>query len=76
MSSSEEGQRAIDALHGQSHDGRELTVNEARPMEPRGPRREFSGGSGRITPGPGVFFAQAGTIGNSRSAINSCPASL
>ncbi len=44
MSSSEEGQRAIDALHGQSHDGRELTVNEARPMESRGPR-EFSGGN-------------------------------
>ena len=46
MSTSEEGQRAIDALHGQNHDGRDLTVNEARPMEARGPRREFSGGSG------------------------------
>jgi RNA recognition motif-containing protein len=43
MSSSEEGQRAIDALNGQNHDGRDLTVNEARPMEARGPRREFSG---------------------------------
>jgi RNA recognition motif-containing protein len=42
MSTSEEGQRAVDALNGQSHDGRELTVNEARPMEPRGPRKEFS----------------------------------
>jgi RNA recognition motif-containing protein len=53
MSSSEEGTRAIEALHGHSHDGRELTVNEARPMESRGPRREFSndnrsgGGGGR-----------------------------
>jgi RNA recognition motif-containing protein len=46
MSSSEEGQRAIDALHGQNHDGRDLTVNEARPMESRGPRREFSSGGG------------------------------
>ena len=46
MSTNEEGQRAIDALHGQNHDGRDLTVNEARPMEARGPRREFSGGSG------------------------------
>ncbi len=50
MSSAEEGQRAIDALHGQNHDGRDLTVNEAKPMESRGPRREFSnsnrGGSG------------------------------
>ena len=46
MSSAEEGQRAIDALHGQNHDGRDLTVNEAKPMESRGPRREYSGGGG------------------------------
>ena len=56
MSSAEEGQKAIDALHGQNHDGRDLTVNEAKPMEPRGggrsggggggQRREYSGGSG------------------------------
>jgi RNA recognition motif-containing protein len=51
MSSNTEGQSAIDALHGKSHDGRDLTVNEAKPMEARGPRREFSntgrsGGSG------------------------------
>jgi len=44
MASNEDGQKAIDALHGQSVDGRDLTVNEARPMEPRGPRRENSGG--------------------------------
>jgi RNA recognition motif-containing protein len=42
MSSADEGQRAIDALHGQNHGGRDLTVNEAKPMESRGPRREFS----------------------------------
>jgi cold-inducible RNA-binding protein len=46
MSTAEEGQKAIEALHGQNHDGRDLTVNEAKPMEARGPRREFSGGSG------------------------------
>src|SRR5208282_2029870 len=46
MSSAEEGQRAIDALHGQNHDGRDLTVNEAKPMESRGPRRESAGRSG------------------------------
>ena len=46
MSSAEEGQKAIEALHGQNHDGRDLTVNEAKPMEARGPRRDFSG-SGR-----------------------------
>lgn len=44
MGSAEEGQRAIEALNGQSIGGRNLTVNEARPMEARGPRREFSGG--------------------------------
>jgi len=52
MGSSDEGQKAIDALHGQNHDGRDLTVNEAKPMEPRGGggggnRREHSGGGGR-----------------------------
>jgi RNA recognition motif-containing protein len=43
MSSAEEGRNAIEALHAKTHDGRELTVNEAKPMESRGPRREFSG---------------------------------
>jgi RNA recognition motif-containing protein len=47
MSSAEEGQRAIDALHGKNHDGRDLTVNEAKPMESRGPRRDFAGSGGR-----------------------------
>ena len=46
MSSAEEGNRAIEALHGKNHDGRDLTVNEAKPMEARGPRREFSSNSG------------------------------
>jgi cold-inducible RNA-binding protein len=53
MSSAEEGQKAIDALHGQNHDGRDLTVNEAKPMEARGPRRESSGGGGRSGGGGG-----------------------
>jgi RNA recognition motif-containing protein len=42
MSSSEEGQRAIQALHDQDMNGRKLTVNEARPREDRG-----GGGGGR-----------------------------
>ena len=53
MSSAEEGQKAIEALHGQNHDGRDLTVNEAKPMEARGPRRESSGGGGRSGGGGG-----------------------
>lgn len=35
MSTDEEAQKAIAALHGQQHDGRELTVNEAKPKAPR-----------------------------------------
>lgn len=35
MSSSEEGQRAIQALNGTDLEGRSLTVNEARPQEKR-----------------------------------------
>jgi RNA recognition motif-containing protein len=47
MSSPEEAQKAIDALHGKELAGRALTVNVARPREERqgggggGPRREF-----------------------------------
>ena len=35
MSSSSEAQAAIDALNGSEFDGRNLTVNEARPQERR-----------------------------------------
>jgi hypothetical protein len=35
MSSPEEAQKAIDALNGATVDGRNLTVNEARPKEER-----------------------------------------
>jgi len=61
MSTPEEAQKAIDALNGASMDapfrasmdGRNLTVNIARPREERpaggsgGPRREFGGGRER-----------------------------
>ncbi|NOT00479.1 MAG: RNA-binding protein, partial [Phycisphaerales bacterium] len=36
MSSDDEAQSAIDAMNGQQHDGRALTVNEAKPRENRG----------------------------------------
>ena len=35
MSNDNEARAAIDALNDQEHDGRRLTVNEARPREPR-----------------------------------------
>ena len=41
MSSQEEAQQAIDKLNGTDLEGRSLTVNEAKPQEPRG------GGGGR-----------------------------
>lgn len=42
MESDEQAQAAITALNGQDHDGRQLTVNEARPRTERG-----GGGRGR-----------------------------
>jgi cold-inducible RNA-binding protein len=55
MSTPEEAQKAIAALHGSQLDGRPLTVNVARPREERpagggggggGRRRDFGGGGG------------------------------
>jgi RNA recognition motif-containing protein len=47
MSSAEEAQAAIQALHGTNMGGRDLTVNIARPMEARPPRNGgFGGGFG------------------------------
>ena len=46
MGSDEEAAAAIAALHGQEHEGRALTVNEAKPREDR-PRGGGGGGGGR-----------------------------
>ena len=45
MGSDKEAQAAISALNGQQHDGRALTVNEAKPREDR-PRTGGGGGGG------------------------------
>lgn len=37
MSNSQEAEAAIRGMHGQNMGGRDLTVNIARPMEPRAP---------------------------------------
>jgi RNA recognition motif-containing protein len=49
MATSEEAQAAISALNGSQMDGRSLTVNEAKPMEPRsgGGGGRFGGGNNR-----------------------------
>jgi cold-inducible RNA-binding protein len=46
MASDEDAKAAIAALDGKELDGRQIAVNEARPQEPRGERRPFSGGTG------------------------------
>ncbi len=48
--SDEEAVKAIEMFNGQMLGGRNLTVNEARPLEARPPRRDgggFGGGRGR-----------------------------
>jgi len=50
MSSEEEAQKAIEMFNGKELDGRNITVSEARPMEPRrqgGFRRDKRGFGGR-----------------------------
>jgi RNA recognition motif-containing protein len=47
MGTDEEAQAAIDALNGQEHMGRSLTVNEARPRQPREGGGGGYGGGGR-----------------------------
>lgn len=47
MSSAAEASAAIQGMHGQPVGGRDMVVNEARPMEPRAPRSEGYGGNRR-----------------------------
>ena len=47
MSTEEEAQKAIEMFNGKDLDGRNIVVNEARPMQPRAPRTGgFGGGRG------------------------------
>src|SRR5690348_1563743 len=57
MSTDEEAQAAIAALNGQQHEGRALTVNEAKPREDR-PRG--GGGGGGFGGGRGGGFGGGG----------------
>jgi RNA recognition motif-containing protein len=53
MGNDEEAQAAIGALNGQQHDGRNLTVNEAKPKENRSGGGGGYGGGGRRGGGGG-----------------------
>ena len=50
MTGDAEAERAISSLNGQELDGRNLTINEARPKEDRG---GFGGGRGNAGGGGG-----------------------
>jgi RNA recognition motif-containing protein len=53
MGSEQEAQAAIQAMNGKDVDGRQLTVNEAKPREDRGGSRGGSGGYGGGRSGSG-----------------------
>ena len=53
MGTDAEAQAAIEGLNGHTLDGRALTVNEARPMEPRPAGGGYGGGGGRSGGGGG-----------------------
>src|SRR5256886_13757387 len=61
MGSDEDAQNAISKLNGQTVEGRALTVNEARPREPRPP-----GGGGRGGYGGGGGGGGGGGYGGGR----------
>jgi RNA recognition motif-containing protein len=68
MGTDEEAQAAIAALNGQEHDGRPLTVNEAKPREdrPRGGGGGGFGGGGRGGGGGGGKGGYGGGGGGGR----------
>ncbi|HAT68083.1 MAG TPA: RNA-binding protein [Candidatus Yonathbacteria bacterium] len=48
MANDADAEKAIEMWNGKDFEGRSLTVNEARPLEERAPRREFGGGNRRM----------------------------
>jgi len=64
MSSEQEAQNAISQLNGKTVEGRPLTVNEARPREPRPPGggggRGYGGGGGGYGGGGGGGYGGGG----------------
>ena len=66
LSSDEAGNKAIKEMNDKEVEGRQLKVNEARPMEDRPPRREGGGGRGFGGGGGGRGFG-GGDRGGHRS---------
>jgi len=71
MDTDADAQEAIRSLHDQEHNGRRLTVNEARPREPRpgGGGGGYGGGGGGG--GYGGGYAEIGGMGYSGSTSSS-----
>jgi RNA recognition motif-containing protein len=67
MGTDQEAQAAISAMNGQEHDGRALTVNEAKPREARvgGGRSGGGYGGGRSGGGGGGYVERGATGGRS-----------
>jgi RNA recognition motif-containing protein len=63
MGSDAEAQAAIQGMNGQSLGGRSITVNEARPMEPRPPRSGGGGYGGGDRSGGGGYGGGGGGRG-------------
>lgn len=63
MSTDAEAIKAVEQFNGADYDGRPMTVNEARPMEPRAPRTGFGGGAGRGSRPPGGGAGAGGAGG-------------
>ena len=63
MANDQEAEAAIAALNGQQHNGRALTVNEARPREDRGGGFGGGGGGGRRGGGGGGYGGGGGGYG-------------
>ncbi len=55
MSTDEEATKAVEMFNGQDLDGRQIVVNEARPMQPRAPRTGGFGGHGGFGGGRGGY---------------------
>ena len=72
MGTDEEAQAAIAAMSGQEHDGRALTVNEAKPREERsggggGSRGGYGGGGGGNRSSGGYGSSNRSSGGSSNS---------
>jgi cold-inducible RNA-binding protein len=66
METQEGAEAAVAALNGKNIDGRDLTVNEARPREERAPRSGGGGGGGGYRGGGGGGGDRGGDRGGSR----------